>query len=165
MALSRRSDRRDKKSVAKTPAFAENGSGGSTNGSAMGFTSELTNGSVPDEATPKLDPIATEHMQRVLLQRNLLTQEQIDQVLGSDPLGSDLGDILVNLGMLNEHDLTEARSEISGPARSSTSVWPIPNQRRWRSIPDAVAREHFVIPIASTRRESPSPSRTSRHLS
>ena len=93
-----------------------------------------------------LDPQATERMQHVLVQRGLLSWDQIDKVLAEDPAGADLGDLLVSLGMLKEHDLTEARSEITGlPIVDLRQANPEPDALAL--IPDAMAREHFVIPM------------------
>jgi type IV pilus assembly protein PilB len=86
-------------------------------------------------------------MQHVLVRRNLLSKEQIDEVLAADPTGADLGDLLVSHGMLKEHDLTDARSEISGlPTIDLRQAKPEPEALA--RIPDSVAREHFVIPMS-----------------
>jgi type IV pilus assembly protein PilB len=134
MVLSRRGDRKDRKVETSTASPTPNVSG---NG----------NGSAPDAARLSLDPQATERMQHVLVQRDLLTWEQIDEVLAEDPAGADLGDLLVSLGMLKEHDLTEARSEISGlPIVDLREANPEPDALAL--IPDSMAREHFVIPMS-----------------
>ena len=134
MALSKRGDRKYRKSGTASAAD------GSLNGSANG------NGSAPQEHS-RLDPEATERMQHVLVQRGLLSWAQIDEVIAADPAGADLGDLLVSLGMLKEHDLTEARSEISGlPIIDLRSANPEPDALAL--VPDSVAREHFVIPMS-----------------
>jgi type IV pilus assembly protein PilB len=86
-------------------------------------------------------------MQHVLVQRGLLTWAEIDKVLQADPAGADLGDLLVSHGMLKEHDLTEARSEISGlPIVDLREANP--EADALALIPDSMAREHFVIPMS-----------------
>jgi type IV pilus assembly protein PilB len=140
MALSRRGDRKDKdhKSAVATATPSANGS---HNGNGKGNAP-----AVPSSA--KLDPQATERMQRALVQRNLLSQAQIDEVMAANPAGEDLGELLVNLGMLNEHNLTEVRSEITGLSIVDLGQ-TIPEADAMALIPDAMAREHFVIPIAN----------------
>ncbi len=86
-------------------------------------------------------------MQHVLVQRGLLSWAEIDKVLAADPAGADLGDLLVSHGMLKEHDLTEARSEISGlPIVDLREANP--EADALALIPDSMAREHFVIPMS-----------------
>ncbi len=112
----------------------------SQNGSSNGSAPQVT-------AAPQVDRVATEHMERVLLHRNLLTQDQIDEVLAVDPVGADFGNLLVSLGLLAEHDLTDVRAEITGlPVIDLRQVDPEPEALAL--IPDALAREHLVIPIA-----------------
>ena len=134
MVLSRRGDRKDRKTEISTALPPPDGS---HNG----------NGNGTDATRLNLDPEATEQMQHVLVQRGLLSWAQIDEVLEADPAGADLGDLLVSLGMLKEHDLTEVRSEISGlPIIDLRSANPEPDALAL--IPDSLAREHFVIPMS-----------------
>ena len=134
MALSRRGERKDRKAGTSSAPPSQNGS---SNG----------NGSTPDAVRLSLDPEATERMQHVLVQRGLLTWAEIDKVLAADPAGADLGDLLVSHGMLKEHDLTEARSEISGlPIVDLREANP--EAEALALIPDSMAREHFVIPMS-----------------
>ena len=112
----------------------------SQNGSSNGSAPQVT-------AAPQVDRVATQHMERVLLHRNLLTQDQIDEVLAVDPVGADLGNLLVSLGLLAEHDLTDVRAEITGlPVIDLRQTDPEPEALGL--IPDSMAREHFVIPMA-----------------
>jgi len=90
---------------------------------------------------------ASLRLQKVLLQRNLVTEAQIEQALATDaPTGSDFGDVLVSMRVLDEHDLISARAELYGmdvaDLRQST-----PQQEALDLLPDSVAREHFVIPM------------------
>src|ERR1700733_3308801 len=106
-----------------------------------------SSGSAPQATAPQVDRVATEQMERVLLHRNLLTQDQIDEVLAVDPVGADFGHLLVSLGLLAEHDLTNVRAEITGlPVIDLRQVDPEPEALAL--IPDGLAREHLVIPIA-----------------
>jgi type IV pilus assembly protein PilB len=137
MALNRRGDhRKTRKETAATVAADQNGSqNGSSNGNAAAT-----------HDTRRLDPVATERLQSVLIKRNLLRPEQIDEVIAADPAGADLGDLLVSLGLLKEHDLTEVRSELTGlPVVDLRQANPDP--QALALIPDAMAREHFVIPM------------------
>jgi type IV pilus assembly protein PilB len=137
VALNRRGDRKDRKSSVATATPSQNGS---LNGDADAAAADVP-------SAPKVDPETTERLRRVLLQRNLLSQAQIDEVMTSDPAGVDLGDRLVGLGLLTEHNLTELRSEISGlPIVDLRQVNP--EADAMALIPDGMAREHFVIPIA-----------------
>ena len=106
-----------------------------------------SNGSAVEAVAPMLNGRASLRLQKVLLQRNLVTEAQIEQALATDaPTGSDFGDVLVSMRVLDEHDLISARAELYGmdvaDLRQST-----PQQEALDLLPDSVAREHFVIPM------------------
>ena len=76
-----------------------------------------------------------------------MTEHQIEQVLATDlPPGADIGEALVSMRLLDEHDLISACAELYGmdvaDLRQTT-----PEQQALDLIPDSVAREHFVIPM------------------
>ena len=57
------------------------------------------NGSTVDTAEPRLNGRSSLQLQKVLLQRNLVTEHQIEQVLATDlPPGADIGEALVSMG-------------------------------------------------------------------
>jgi type IV pilus assembly protein PilB len=83
----------------------------------------------------------------VLLQRNLVTEDQLEQALSTEaPLGTDLGDVLVSLRLLDEHQLVSARAELYGMEVADLRQTS-PEQQALDLIPDSLAREHFVIPM------------------
>ncbi|MGO8723423.1 MAG: GspE/PulE family protein [Acidimicrobiales bacterium] len=128
MALTRRSDRKDRKPVVDVAPASPNGSS-------------------VDAPVPKLNSRSSLRLQKVLLERNLVAEDQMGQALASDPpSGSDLGDVLVSMRILDEHDLISARAELYGmevaDLRQTT-----PEQQALDLIPDSMAREHFVIPM------------------
>jgi type IV pilus assembly protein PilB len=129
MALSRRSDRKDRKAVEEAAPAAQNGSSG-------------------DDAGPKLNGRSSLRLQKVLLERNLVSEAQIQEAMGSEPsAGADLGEVLVNLRALSEHDLVKARAELYGMDVADLRQTS-PETNALELIPDSMAREHFVIPIA-----------------
>ena len=129
MVLSRRSDRKDRKPVEET-------------------TPAVQNGSAVDSPTPKLNGRASLRLQKVLLQRNLATEAQIEHALASDPpSGADFGDVLVSMRILDEHELISARAELYGMDVADLRQTS-PEQEALDLIPDSMAREHFVIPMA-----------------
>ena len=96
MALSRRSERKDRRVVDK-------------------FAPDPQNGSTVDTAEPRLNGRSSLQLQKVLLQRNLVTEHQIEQALATDlPPGADIGEVLVSMRLLDEHDLISARAELYG---------------------------------------------------
>ena len=97
---------------------------------------------------PKLNGRASLRLQKVLLQRNLATEAQIEHALASDPpSGADFGDVLVSMRILDEHELISARAELYGMDVADLRQ-TIPEQEALDLIPDSMAREHFVIPMA-----------------
>ena len=105
------------------------------------------NGTPPSEESTEKQSRASRRLQKVLIQRNLATEAQIEHALSSEPpTGADFGDVLVRMRIVSEHDLISARAELYGmdvaDLRQTT-----PEQAALDLIPDAVAREHFIIPV------------------
>ena len=99
-------------------------------------------------AAPNANGRSSRRLQKVLLQRNLASQEQIDHALASDPpAGADFGDVLVSMQILDEHDLISARAELYGMDVADLRQTS-PDQEALDLIPESLAREHFVIPMA-----------------
>ena len=138
MAISRRGDRKERKSALATAPPGENGS---HNGSNTGTAQDV-------RPAARLDREATERLAHALIERNLVNQSQVDEVLTSDATGSDLGDLLVTRGMLDEHALTTARSDISGLPIIDLGM-ASPEAEALALIPDSMAREHYVIPMTA----------------
>jgi type IV pilus assembly protein PilB len=129
MALSRRSQRKDHDPAQEAVAPA------------------AQNGAAIDHPAPQLNGRATLRLQKVLLQRNLATEAQIEHALASDPpTGADFGDVLVSMRILDEHDLISARAELYGMDVADLRQTS-PAQDALDLIPDSIAREHFVIPM------------------
>ena len=129
MALSRRSQRRDRNPAEEAVAPA------------------AQNGAAVDRPAPQPSGRATLRLQKVLLQRNLATEAQIEHALASDPpAGADFGDVLVSMRILDEHDLISARAELYGMDVADLRQTS-PAQDALDLLPDSIAREHFVIPM------------------
>ena len=101
-----------------------------------------------DTPQAKLNGRASLQLQKVLLQRGLVTEAQIEHALASDPpAGADFGDVLVSMRILDEHELISARAELYGMDVADLRQTD-PEQQALDLIPDSMAREHFVIPMA-----------------
>ena len=128
MVLSRRNDRKDSKPVKDAAPLS-------------------SNGSVAEAAASTLNARSSRRLQKVLLQRNLITEGQIERALSTDmPPGGDLGDVLVSMRLLDEHALVSARAELYGMDVADLRQTS-PEQQALDLIPDSLAREHFVIPM------------------
>ncbi len=107
-----------------------------------------------ESGSPRYSPTAallngqgTLELQALLLRRDLVTQEQLDAALTSEPhSAADLGDALIRMRALDEHDLVAARAELYGMAVADLGRTS-PEPEALALVPDAMAREHFVIPI------------------
>ena len=103
MVLSKRGERKGGgKHARKDDAPSGNRSssdGASANGSSA-------NGSSGDAPGPTLDAESSRPLLNVLLERNLITDTQIDQALAAQPrTESELSDVLVTMGFIDERDL------------------------------------------------------------
>ena len=128
MAITRRGDRKDRSAVAEVVSGPQNGA-------------------TPETASPKNDGQSSLSLQKVLLQRGLVTEAQIEHALASDPpTGTDFGDVLVSLRVLDEHELISARAELYGMEVADLRQTD-PEQQALDLIPDSMAREHFIIPL------------------
>jgi type IV pilus assembly protein PilB len=129
MALTRRSDRKDRKQIEEVTPATENGS-------------------VDESPAAKPNTRSSLRLQKVLLQRNLATEAQIEYALASEPpAGADFGDVLVSMQIVDEHDLISARAELYGMDVADLRQTD-PEQKALDLIPDSLAREHFVIPMS-----------------
>jgi type IV pilus assembly protein PilB len=123
-----KSEKSDRRSARESAPAAQNGS---------------TNGSNP---AATLDRQANAPLEELLISHNLATEDQIDLAFSApSDSGTDLGDILVRMGNLNEGDLVTLRAELYAmPVADLRQTTPEPDALAL--IPDSVAREHFVIP-------------------
>ena len=131
MALTRRADRRER-SPGGEPAPDTTTTPG--NGSSL---------------SPALfEPIFNQDLMDALLKRDLLRPDQLERLDSafSDPMGIDLGDVLVDQGILDEQALTGIRAEIRGLDTIDLGT-ENPEPEALAAIPAATAREHFVLPI------------------
>ena len=128
MALTRK-DRKDRKPVEET-------------------SPESQNGSAVEATGPRLNGRSNLRLQKVLLQRNLVTEAQLEVAMASDPPPvGDLGDVLVSMRVLDEHELVAARAELYGMDVADLRQTD-PEPEALDLIPDAMAREHLLIPMA-----------------
>jgi type IV pilus assembly protein PilB len=106
------------------------------------------NGSGPPAATEMLDREGGIPLERALLERGFVTTEQIDRAYATPAAGVEgVGEVLVRLGSLSESELTEARAQVyQMPVVDLRQTSPEPEALAL--IPDSLAREHLVIPIA-----------------
>jgi type IV pilus assembly protein PilB len=110
-------------------------------------TPSSSNGSAAAEEPSEKRSRTSRRLEKVLLQRNLATEAQIEHALASEPpAGADFGDVLVNMRILKEHDLISARAELYGMDVADLRQIS-PEQEALDLIPDSIAREHFVIPM------------------
>ncbi len=95
-----------------------------------------------------LDPQTSLTLQTLLLERGLVTQEQLDQAFATplDNGSTDLGDALLRMGFVDERDLIDARAEVYGMEIANLRQ-ATPEVDALKLIPDSMAREHFVIPV------------------
>ena len=129
MALTRRKDRKNRNPVEETASDSENGSAVEATG-------------------PRLNGRSNLRLQKVLLQRNLVTEAQLEVAMASDPPPvGDLGDVLVSMRVLDEHELVAARAELYGMDVADLRQTD-PEPEALDLIPDAMAREHLLIPMA-----------------
>jgi type IV pilus assembly protein PilB len=129
MAINKRGSRKDRQAVEEVEPTPQIGEG-------------------VDAPAPNANGRSSRRLQKVLLQRNLASQEQIDHALASDPpAGADFGDVLVSMQILDEHDLISARAELYGMDVADLRQTS-PDQEALDLIPESLAREHFVIPMA-----------------
>jgi len=139
MVLSKRSDRKERKSAQKGETPSSNGSSG--NGSSA-------NGSSVDSSAPTLDRESSQPLLDVLLQCNLVTDAQIDQALAAGPrTEAELSEIFVNMGIVEERELVEARADLYGMAVADLRQSKA-DPDALALIPDTLAREHNVIPVS-----------------
>ncbi len=82
-----------------------------------------------------------------MLERNLVTENDIATALASETSPeADLGDLLVRMRVLDEHDLVVARAELYGMETIDLRQAD-PEPGALSLIPDSVAREHYVLPM------------------
>jgi len=108
-----------------------------------------TNGSSPVGQPKLLNREANEALLKVLLQNDVVTETQVEQAFDIDPeSAADIGEVLLRTGALSEHDLVRARAELYSMDvvdLGSTS----PEPEALDLITDSMAREHYLIPIAT----------------
>jgi len=143
MALSKRGERKGGRQNPKDDAPSGNGS--SSNGvSANGSSANGTSGDAPAHS---FDPESSRPLLDVLLERNLITDSQIDQALAAQPkTESELSDVVVSMGFIEERDVIDARAELYGMTVADLRQ-TTPEPEALALIPDSMAREHFVIPM------------------
>ncbi len=121
--------------------------GQSTNGS--GASANATNGHGNGHGTVgTLDRTSSIGLQQELVRRGLVTEEQVDQAFSAQiDGGSDFGEILVRMGAITEPDLYATKAELYGMPMADLGTASL-EPDILALIPDGMAREHFVIPLA-----------------
>jgi type IV pilus assembly protein PilB len=98
-------------------------------------------------SSEKLAGISRGRLGNLLIERGLVTDEQLEQGLATQrDNGGRIGEVLVTMGVIDDHDLVDALSEFLGV--------PVSNLRRENVeqdalafIPEELAREQHAMPI------------------
>jgi len=95
-----------------------------------------------------LDRETNARLREVLVQHAFVTEGQIEEAFETEPQSAaDVGEVLLRMGVLSEQDLIGARAEVYGidvvDLRSTN-----PEAKALDLIPDSMAREHYLIPLA-----------------
>jgi type IV pilus assembly protein PilB len=141
--LSKRGERKEGKHAKKGNTHSGNGSstsGPSANGSSASGSSAAAEAPTPDPTSSQLLAL--------LLERNLVTDAQIDQAFAA-PVGNgstDLGGALLRMGFIDERTLIDTQAEVYGMEVANLRQ-ATPEVDALRLIPDSIAREYFVIPV------------------
>ncbi len=84
----------------------------------------------------------------ILMSRGLLTQEQAKQAsIEQEKIGADIGDILIQLGYVDEKDVTAARSSQWDCPVFSSSTRPLHLSTCQADVPLTFSRMHSMIPL------------------
>jgi type IV pilus assembly protein PilB len=134
MVMSKRSERRERRLAAGTESPSRNGTS--------------RNGSTADAApAPQLDLDSIQPLLDTLMARGLVTEAQIDEALATGPRNeSQLSELLLNMGFIDERSLVQVRADLHGMTVADLRQGN-PDPEALALIPDAIAREHFVIPV------------------
>ena len=141
--LSKRGERKEGKHAKKGNTHSGNGSstsGPSANGSSASGSSAAAEAPTPDPTSSQLLAL--------LLERNLVTDAQIDQAFAApvENGSTDLGGALLRMGFIDERELIDTKAEVYGMEVANLRQ-ATPEVDALRLIPDSMAREHFVIPV------------------
>jgi type IV pilus assembly protein PilB len=130
MVMSKRSDRRERRLAQNAEAAGRNGS------------------SVDVAPAPKGDQDSMLPLVEILLAQGLVTEDQIEQALATDPRQErDLGEAIVRMGIIDERTLVRARADLFGMTVADLRQGN-PDPQALALIPDTMAREHFLIPVS-----------------
>ena len=106
------------------------------------------NGAEASSPAPYLNGRAGEELLVLLLERDLVTVEQVEEAFTLDPSSdADPGEALLRLKAIDEGDLLAARAELYGMSVADLGQ-TVSEPEALALIPDSIAREHHVIPIA-----------------
>ncbi len=132
MALTRRAARRNKNME---------------DGDTMPPLAATTNGGTSGAPFP---PMFNADLKDFLLARDVVAADQLEQAAASaDSTGSNLGEVLVSRGVLDEHDLMELRADLRGLSTIDLGS-ANPEPEALALIAETTAREHFLLPITLT---------------
>jgi type IV pilus assembly protein PilB len=101
----------------------------------------------------------TKHLDEILLEQGLITQEQLDQAQAEQQkTGKRLGRVLIDLGMVKEQDLVAALASQIGLRYvdlsdasidgSAASLLPEPVARKYRALPIGYEDEKLLVAMA-----------------
>ena len=116
-------------------------------GSFQVASAASTNGHSPDAGPPGLEPVAKELLGDFLVQRGLATEAQMQRAYDTQTEdGTQLGAVLVEMGVLDERRLTAALSDLlSLPLADLRRDNPDP--AAIALVPEDLARRQLVVPI------------------
>ena len=102
-----------------------------------------------EHAYPNRDALVQQRgdLSEVLLQSRIITQEQLNEVLPLMSEESDLGNLLLMMGMVSEDDLCRARSLHAGVISGKVEV-KLVKPRIVRTLPRHVIKRFGVLPVA-----------------
>jgi type IV pilus assembly protein PilB len=88
----------------------------------------------------------------ILVERGIITPEQLSDARNAmqSSKGTDLGRILVDLGMTSERKVAEAKAAMRGLEYVDLSSGRKPQPDAVKSVPEALARKHVILPLAKS---------------
>jgi type IV pilus assembly protein PilB len=88
----------------------------------------------------------------ILVERGIITPDQLADARKAmqTAKGSDLGHVLVDLGMTSERNVAEAKAALRGLEYVDLSTGRRPQPDAVKAIPESLARKHVVLPLAKS---------------
>jgi type IV pilus assembly protein PilB len=88
----------------------------------------------------------------ILVERGIITPDQLSDARKAmqSAKGTDLGRILVDLGITSERKVAEAKAAMRGLEYIDLSTGRKPQPEAVKAIPEALARKHVILPLAKS---------------